>query len=52
MREIEKLGREIVCIISCLKYEDDKENAKALLKALQEYNKRIVEYYKSRGVVV
>ena len=56
MREIEALGREVVCLISCLKPEvttnTDKENIKALLKALQEYHKRIVEYYKSRGVVV
>lgn len=56
MREIEKLGREIVCIIACLKPEVatsmDKKNVKALLKALQEYEKRITDYYKQRGVQV
>lgn len=56
MQEIERLGREVVCIISCLKPEAttsmDKKAVRALLKALQEYEKRITQYYKSQGIQV
>lgn len=56
MQEIERLGREVVCVISCLKPEAttgmDKKTIRALLKALQEYEKRIVQYYKQQGIQV
>ena len=56
MREIEKLGREVICLVSCLKPEAttsmDKATIKALLKALQEYQKRITDYYRQQGIGV
>lgn len=56
MQEIEKLGREVVCLVSCLKPEIttnmDKDNIKGLLKALRMYEKRITDYYKAKGVTV
>ena len=56
MREIEKLGREVICLVSCLKPEAttsmDKATIKALLKTLQEYEKRITDYYRQQGIGV